>query len=190
MKKRIVLIYGRPGSGKSSLIESLRKEKDIYAIEVGRALYQVAFGGHKTDWSELVATNIMSGIPCPPSVTCQILSSAYNNISKVSTIIIDGFPRQEEDIPHFREFLNKNHLKGNDVRIIEIHVSKAEAASRAAMRQRLDDSADVLSKRMAQYENYVSPLIARISQIYSHTRIDASRSFDLVCSEFLTEIRA
>jgi adenylate kinase len=137
----------------------------------------------------LKAKEIMaSGGLVPDDVVVGIISDRIDQPDARNGFILDGFPRTVPQAEALDELLKKKHLKLDAV--IELRVNESALLSRvetrvAQMRERgeevrLDDTPEVLTKRLASYRSQTEPLIHYYSERRKLSTIDGMMAIDEV----------
>lgn len=151
--KKLFLIIGAPGSGKTTDAELIAKQNDnITHYSTGDMLR-----GEVASGSELGAeidSFISKGLIVPIKIAIETIVSAIKN-APTDIIIIDGYPRSMEQLNALDEYLTTdNSLELTSV--IEVSVSQDTARDRVLGRARgADDNTEVFDNRM---KVYIEPL--------------------------------
>jgi len=165
MKKKLFLIIGAPGSGKTTDAEIIAKNHDnISHYSTGDMLRtEVASGselGHEID------QYISKGLIVPINIVIETIVTAIKS-APTDVVIIDGYPRSIEQMMKLDKYL-QNHNDVELVSVIEVRVSEATARERVLGRARgADDDEKVFNNRM---KVYTEPLDA-IRDFYTQKKI-------------------
>ena len=102
----------------------------------------------------------------PDEVVVGIISDRIEQPDAKNGFILDGFPRTVPQAAALDELLKKKHLKLDAV--VELRVNESALLDRVEKRAeetrargeevRLDDTPEVLTKRLAQYRSLTEPL--------------------------------
>ncbi len=189
MSKKLFLIIGAPGSGKTtdaSLIAQKHSDSIVH-YSTGDMLREEVSSG-----SELGATiesYISRGALVPLNIIIDTIISAINQ-APVPNVLIDGYPRSVEQMKALDEILADN----SDIElvsVIEVRVSEQVAKERILGRaaeakegeQRSDDSVEVFYDRM---KIYTDPL-AEIQEFYTNKSllhvINGERTLDVIVED-------
>ena len=181
-----IILLGPPGSGKGTQAQLLVQRYGIVQLSTGEMLRAAVAAGTPVG---LKAKEIMaSGGLVPDEVVVGIISDRIDQPDAKNGFILDGFPRTVPQAEALDELLKHKHLKLDAV--IELRVNESALLSRvetrvAQMRERgeevrLDDTPEVLTKRLASYRNQTEPLIHYYSERRKLSTIDGMMAIDEV----------
>ncbi|MEY9128178.1 adenylate kinase [Bradyrhizobium yuanmingense] len=181
-----IILLGPPGSGKGTQAQLLVQRYGIVQLSTGEMLRAAVAAGTPVG---LKAKEIMaSGGLVPDDVVVGIISDRIEQPDAKSGFILDGFPRTVPQAEALDELLKRKHLKLDAV--IELRVNESALLSRvetrvAQMRERgeevrLDDTPEVLTKRLASYRSQTEPLIHYYSERRKLSTIDGMMAIDEV----------
>jgi len=181
-----IILLGPPGSGKGTQAQLLVQRYGIVQLSTGEMLRAAVAAGTPVG---LKAKEIMaSGSLVPDEVVVGIISDRIDQPDARNGFILDGFPRTVPQAEALDELLRHKHLKLDAV--IELRVNESALLSRvetrvAQMRERgeevrVDDTPEVLTKRLANYRNQTEPLIHYYSERRKLSTIDGMMAIDEV----------
>ncbi|UWU90107.1 adenylate kinase [Bradyrhizobium sp. CB1015] len=181
-----IILLGPPGSGKGTQAQLLVQRYGIVQLSTGEMLRAAVAAGTPVG---LKAKEIMaSGGLVPDDVVVGIISDRIDQPDAKNGFILDGFPRTVPQAEALDELLKRKHLKLDAV--IELRVNESALLSRvetrvAEMRERgeevrLDDTPEVLTKRLASYRSQTEPLIHYYSERRKLSTIDGMMAIDEV----------
>lgn len=181
-----IILLGPPGSGKGTQAQLLVRRYGIVQLSTGEMLRAAVAAGTPVG---LKAKEIMaSGGLVPDDVVVGIISDRIDQPDARNGFILDGFPRTVPQAEALDELLKHKHLKLDAV--IELRVNESALLSRvetrvAQMRERgeevrLDDTPEVLTKRLANYRSQTEPLIHYYSERRKLSTIDGMMAIDEV----------
>ncbi|MBP0112325.1 adenylate kinase [Bradyrhizobium vignae] len=181
-----IILLGPPGSGKGTQAQLLVRRYGIIQLSTGEMLRAAVAAGTPVG---LKAKEIMaSGGLVPDDVVVGIISDRIDQPDAKNGFILDGFPRTVPQAEALDELLKRKHLKLDAV--IELRVNESALLSRvetrvAQMRERgeevrLDDTPEVLTKRLASYRSQTEPLIHYYSERRKLSTIDGMMAIDEV----------
>lgn len=145
----MILFVGPPGSGKSVQGQVLSARNEWRWLSAGQLL-------RDTRDPELYE-QMKSGQMVSNDLVNRVIRDALKRSKDVSHVIMDGYPRMLEQAEWLVEELPKHER--NITAVIVLDVPEAEIVRRLQIRGRLDDTPEVVSRRMADYNRETRPLL-------------------------------
>jgi adenylate kinase len=191
-----IILLGPPGSGKGTQAQLLVQRYGIVQLSTGDMLRAAVAAGTPVG---LKAKEIMaSGGLVPDEVVVGIISDRIDQPDAKNGFILDGFPRTVPQAEALDELLKDKRLKLDAV--IELRVNESALLHRvetrvAQMRERgeevrLDDTPEVLTKRLASYRSQTEPLIHYYSERRKLSTIDGMMAIDEVTRAIDRQLQA
>lgn len=180
--KKLFLIIGAPGSGKTTDAELIAKQNDnITHYSTGDMLREEI--ASDSEVGKELNSYMSKGLIVPIKIVIKTITNAIKN-APTDIIIIDGYPRSIEQLNALDQYLiNDTSLELCSV--IEVAVSEETARDRVIGRARgADDDNKVFNKRM---KIYTEPL-ADIKAFYSNKNILKVISGEGTIKEIVAEI--
>ena len=184
-----LILLGPPGAGKGTQAQRLVAKYGLVQLSTGEMLRAAAAAGTPVG---LQAKEIMSsGGLVPDEMVIGIISDRLDQPDMKNGFILDGFPRTVPQAAALDDLLKKKHLKLDAV--IELRVNESALLQRvetrvAEMRARgeevrLDDTPEVLARRLAQYRSLTEPLIHYYSERRKLLTVDGMMTIEQVTRE-------
>ncbi len=183
-----LILLGPPGAGKGTQAQRLVQKHGIVQLSTGEMLRAAVAAGTPIG---LKAKDIMAnGGLVPDEVVVGIIADRIEEPDAKKGFILDGFPRTVPQAEALDELLKKRHLKLDAV--IELRVNESALIERvetrvAQMRERgeevrVDDTPEVLTKRLASYRAQTEPLVHYYSEKRKLMTIDGMMTIEQVTS--------
>jgi adenylate kinase len=184
-----LILLGPPGAGKGTQAQRLVHRYSIVQLSTGEMLRAAVAAETPVG---LQAKDIMaSGSLVPDEMVIGIISDRLDQADMKNGFILDGFPRTVPQAEALDELLKKKHIKLDAV--VELRVNESALLSRvetrvAEMRARgeevrIDDTPEVLSKRLASYRALTEPLIHYYSERRKLLTVDGMMTIEHVTRE-------
>jgi adenylate kinase len=184
-----LILLGPPGSGKGTQAQRLIHRYGIIQLSTGEMLRAAVAAQTPVG---LRAKDIMaSGGLVPDDIVIGIISDRLDLPDAAKGFILDGFPRTVPQAHALDELLKKKRLKLDAV--IELRVNESALLERvenraAEMRARgeevrVDDTPEVLVKRLASYRTLTEPLIHYYSERRKLLTVDGMMTIEHVTHE-------
>jgi adenylate kinase len=184
-----LILLGPPGSGKGTQAQRLIHRHGIVQLSTGEMLRAAVATQTPVG---LKAKDIMaSGGLVPDDIVVGIISDRLDQPDAARGFILDGFPRTVPQAVALDELLKKKHIKLDAV--IELRVNESALLQRvenraAEMRSRgeevrIDDTPEVLTKRLASYRALTEPLIHYYSERRKLLTVDGMMTIEHVTRE-------
>lgn len=184
-----LILLGPPGSGKGTQAQRLVQKHGIVQLSTGEMLRAAVAAGTPVG---LQAKEIMAnGGLVPDEVVVGIISDRLDQPDAKRGFILDGFPRTVPQAAALDELLRKKHLKLDAV--VELRVNESALLERVETRAaetrargeevRIDDTPEVLTKRLAQYRALTEPLIHYYSERRKLLTVDGMMTIEHVTKE-------
>jgi adenylate kinase len=184
-----LILLGPPGSGKGTQAQRLVKRHGIAQLSTGEMLRAAVAAQTPVG---LRAKDIMAGGGLvPDDIVIGIISDRLDQPDAAKGFILDGFPRTVPQAEALDELLKKKHMRLDAV--IELRVNESALLQRvenrvAQMRARgeevrIDDTPEVLIKRLASYRSQTEPLIHYYSERRKLLTVDGMMTIEHVTRE-------
>jgi adenylate kinase len=184
-----LILLGPPGSGKGTQAQRLVHRYGIVQLSTGEMLRAAVAAQTPVG---LKAKDIMAGGGLvPDDIVIGIISDRLDQPDAAKGFILDGFPRTVPQAEALDALLKRKRLKLDAV--IELRVNESALLQRvetrvAEMRARgeevrIDDTPEVLVKRLASYRALTEPLIHYYSERRKLLTVDGMMTIEHVTHE-------
>src|SRR6201990_2469420 len=184
-----IILLGPPGSGKGTQAQRLVERHGIVQLSTGEMSRAAVAAGTAVG---LRPKHIMaSGGLVPDEIVVGVIADRIEQPDAKKGFILDGFPRTVPQAEALDNLLKHKHLKLDAV--IELRVNESAPLQRverrvAEMRARgeevrVDDTPEVLARRLAQYRSLTEPLIHYYSERRKLLTVDGMMTIEQVTRE-------
>jgi adenylate kinase len=184
-----LILLGPPGAGKGTQAQRLIHRYGIVQLSTGEMLRAAVAAQTPVG---LQAKDIMAGGGLvPDEMVIGIISDRLDLPDAANGFILDGFPRTVPQAEALDDLLKKKHIRLDAV--VELRVNESALLQRvetrvAEMRARgeevrVDDTPEVLSKRLASYRSLTEPLIHYYSERRKLLTVDGMMTIEHVTRE-------
>ena len=187
--KKLFLVIGAPGSGKTTDAEIISKNnaESMVHYSTGELLRTEVASG--SELGVLINSFTSKGNLVPLEIVVKKIVDAIMNAPK-DIVLIDGYPRSNEQMLELDKIL-QNKPEIQLVSVIEVEVSEKVACDRVLGRARgADDNVEVFKNRM---KVYLEPLSA-IQRFYTQKgilhKINGERTIEEITAEMENYIRS
>lgn len=109
-KPKVIFVLGGPGSGKGTHCDLLRERFSLLHLSVGDILREYLKAGSKE--AKEISQRMKEGQMVPSRIVVEQLKKKIVEIGKGRTVMVDGFPRNQENIDVWEEVV------GQDITVI------------------------------------------------------------------------
>ncbi len=184
-----LILLGPPGSGKGTQAQRLVRRYGIIQLSTGEMLRTAVAA--RTPVGLKAADVMASGGLVPDDIVIGIISDRLDQPDAARGFILDGFPRTVPQAEALDELLKKKHMRLDAV--VELRVNESALLQRVERRAaemrargeevRLDDTQEVLTKRLANYRALTEPLIHYYSERRKLLTVDGMMTIEHVTRE-------
>src|SRR5438874_8016467 len=184
-----LILLGPPGSGKGTQAQRLVQRYGIIQLSTGEMLRAAVAAQTPVG---IRAQGIMaSGGLVPDDIVIGLISDRLDQPDAAKGFILDGFPRTVPQAEALDELLKKKRMRLDAV--VELRVNESALLQRVETRAaetrsrgeevRIDDTPEVLTRRLASYRAQTEPLIHYYSERRKLVTVDGMMSIEHVTRE-------
>jgi len=155
MPKKLILIIGAPGAGKSTQANLLAEKypEKVTSYSTGELLKQESQSGSAT--GKIISDYFYKGHLVPSTILIDVVLDAIK-AAPTDVVVIEGFPRKEKQVNLFGDVLF-HHKDIELINVIEISVGDTVA------QERFTGSAEIFENEMQAYKE----TIAEVEKYYA-----------------------
>ncbi len=178
-KYNVIFIVGPPGVGKNTQCDKLVEKYKLIHFGAGDLLRAEA--KKDTEEGKLINSIISQGKIVPVKITCSLLKKAMDESGKKNIFLIDGYPRNQDNIDGWNEVFGDNYklitsiILGCDEELLEKRLLQ-----RAQHSGRSDDKVEVIKKRFKVYVEQSQPIEAKLKLMGPFIEVKADGTIDEV----------
>lgn len=145
----MILFFGPPGSGKSVQGQLLVERNGWQWLSTGDLF--------RNSKDPEVLKRMATGELIDDELTNKVLDAAVKNADRPMPIVLDGYPRNLDQVKWLADYLPGQGRKIECVILFE--VPRQELINRLAGRGRTEDSPEVINRRLDIYEEKTKPVV-------------------------------
>jgi len=129
MPKKLILLIGAPGSGKSTDAKKITEKhsEQITSYSTGDLIKAEVSNG--TAIGNIAKSFVDKGDLVPTGIVVDVIVNAINS-APTSVVLVDGFPGKERQLQYFCDYLFNNNNKIQLISVLEIKVNDELAKER------------------------------------------------------------
>merc|ERR1712012_1533886 len=182
-KPNVVFVLGGPGAGKGTQCARIVEKFGYVHLSAGDLL-RAERNTPGSEHGETIEHHIVNGTIVPVAITCSLLERAMQQSEK-NDFLIDGFPRNEDNLQGWNEAVGDNvnlkfvlFLDCSENTCIERCLKRGAAGS-----GRSDDNEESLKKRFNTYFNATKPIIEHFDKQNLVKKVNTDRDVEDIWSE-------
>ncbi len=170
----VILVIGRPGSGKTVNAQKISRRYHIPAISMSDLLKESG-GWGKAGSKKRLEAQVASGDLVSDELSVKLLEQRLGKLDTRRGFVLDGFPLTVKQAQYLERVTSQRGL-GEPV-VVHLTVSDSVARQRMLDRGRADDKPDIIERRLAEYHAQAELVLKRYSQLVT---IDTTGTPDAV----------
>lgn len=181
-----ILVLGPQGSGKGTQAKRISAEYGVPHVSTGDMFRAAIAEG--TELGRRVEPILAAGELVPDELTIELIRERLSQKDAGDGFVLDGFPRNLAQAASLDAMLAKIDRGLDAVLFFDLDdaVATERMLGRARDEGRLDDTPDVIARRLAIYHEQTEPVVGYYAERGTLVTLAAERSVD----EVFTEIRA
>ena len=186
-KYKVIFIVGPPGVGKNTQCDKLVEKYKFIHFGAGDLLRAEA--KKDTEEGKLVNSLISQGKIVPVKITCSLLKKAMDESGKNNIFLIDGYPRNQDNIDGWNEVFGTNYTLISSI-ILGCSEEQLEKRllGRAKSSGRSDDKIEVIKKRFKVYVEQSQPIETKLKEMGPFIEVQATGTIDEVFQQIANQL--
>ena len=185
MPKKLILLIGAPGSGKSTDSKIIAEKHSGVITSYSTGDLIKAEVAKETAIGNIAKNFVAKGDLVPTQVVVDIIVDAINH-APTSVVLLDGFPGKEKQLQYFCDYIF-NNKKIQLVSVLEIKVSDDLAKRRWLASGR---SEEIFEHELQSYKESLSEIEAHYDNKSVLKVIDGEKDLDAVIADIDTHLES
>ena len=182
----ILILLGPPGSGKGTQAGFIKNKLDVPHLSTGDILRKSVKDA--TDLGKMVDEIMGKGKLVPDSLVLDVIRERILEEDCKKGFILDGYPRNLAQAESLKFVLEEINMKIDQIIFLDVDfdVLQSRIENRAKENNgeiRVDDTSEVLIKRLDEYKNQTAPLENYYSNYKNFNKINGMISISEVSME-------
>jgi adenylate kinase len=185
--KNFLILIGPPGSGKGTQGKLLAPILDYNYLSLGQTLREISRRKHD-ERANQIKKLINKGMIIPDEMINNIVLETIKNLPREEGVILDGFPRDIEQVSILDEAIAKFNV--DRVKAIFIDVPKIKLLQRLKLRQdaRADDDPEVIETRFKEYDKKTHPILDYFDKQHKLLKVNGDQTVEEVHADILKKL--
>lgn len=197
-KPIVLFILGGPGSGKGTLCDQLVAKLHLNHYSTGDLLRKEQEEHPESELSKSIKACMVEGKLVPSEVLLAIIKKNILELKAKSdpsspppVILLDGFPRSQENIDAWKQFKMEEVVEGRFCLYLECGYETMEKRimGRAQTSGRADDKPETIKKRFETFENQTKPILEYFVNIKKLVKVNAETDPDTVYNDTIEKFK-
>lgn len=173
-----ILLTGLPGSGKTTIAKKISQEKGLCVVKTGELLRDLSKGDDEV--ARQLKQVMQSGIYAPDKLVGEMVEKFVESPSCAMGYVMDGYPRRLSQLQIYDP---------KPTMVFYLHISEGLVKQRLLSRGRVDDTPEIISRRLKVFEEQMQPLLDYYREKGLLIQIDAEKSVDEVFRQIEEHLR-
>ncbi len=186
-KYKIIFVIGPPGVGKNTQCDKLVKKYNFIHFSTGDLLR--AEISKNTENGSLIKSIMSQGKLVPVNITCNLIKNAMDNYSKDNIFLIDGYPRNKENIDGWNEIFGDNYILITSIILdCDETILKKRLVGRGRKYGRIDDNINTIKKRFETHIKESKPIENKLKTMGPFIEIKSTGSINEVFNKIVSKL--
>jgi adenylate kinase len=183
-----LLVLGPQGAGKGTQAARISAEYGVAHVSTGEMFRAAIAAG--TPLGKQVEPLLASGILVPDDVTVALIGERLSAADARDGFVLDGFPRNLAQADALDELLGGIGRGLDAILFFDVpdEVGLQRALQRAKTESRMDDTPQVISRRLATYHAETEPIVEHYRATGKLVPLHAERTVEEVWTEISTAL--
>jgi adenylate kinase len=183
-----LLVLGPQGAGKGTQAARISAEYGVAHVSTGEMFRAAIAAG--TPLGKQVEPLLASGILVPDDVTVALIGERLSAADARDGFVLDGFPRNLAQADALDELLGGIGRGLDAILFFDVpdEVGLQRALQRAKTESRMDDTPEVISRRLATYHAETEPIVEHYRATGKLVPLHAERTVEEVWTEISTAL--
>ena len=182
----ILMLLGPPGSGKGTQAGFIKNKLDIPHLSTGDILRKSVKDA--TDLGKMVDEIMGKGKLVPDSLVLEVIRERILEEDCKKGFILDGYPRNIAQAESLKFVLEEINMKIDQIIFLDVDFDVLQSRIENRVKEnnaeiRVDDTSEVLIKRLDEYKNQTAPLENYYSNYKNFNKINGMISISEVSME-------
>ena len=186
-KYKVIFMVGPPGVGKNTQCDKLVEKYKFIHFSTGDLLREEISKG--TENGKLIKSIMSQGKYVPVKITCDLIKKAMDNYSKEKIFLIDGYPRNQDNIDGWLETFGNNYILITSI-ILDCDEKELERRliERSKSSGRIDDNLEIIKKRFKTHMEESKPIEMKLKKLWPYIEVEGYGDIDDVFNKIIAEL--
>tara|TARA_B100000029_G_scaffold187753_1_gene185195 strand:+ start:69 stop:647 length:579 start_codon:yes stop_codon:yes gene_type:complete len=182
----ILILLGPPGSGKGTQAAFIKNKLDVPHLSTGDILRKSVKDA--TDLGKIVDKIMSKGKLVPDTLVLDIIKERILEEDCKKGFILDGYPRNISQAESLKDVLEEINMEIDHIIFLDVDFDILQSRIKTRAKEnneeiRVDDTSEVLIKRLDEYKNQTAPLENYYNNCKNFNKINGMSSISNVSLE-------